>query len=903
VTSNADPSAETTGDSTAQAGATARYGNGPGAVAERLRAKLTEKDEALADRYWARHNIDDLIEERTAFFDDLIREAWNACIPEKASGDLTLFAVGGYGRGEQFPQSDVDLLIVAKRPTAWRDEVRAFLHLLYDLNLDVGHSVRRLADCKSEAHKDITVATAMYERRFLTGSEKLSAKLDRIMASKRLWPSDRFFKAKRDEQESRHAQYDNVEYGLEPNLKSSPGGLRDLQTAMWIFQRHFGTDDPKDLERMGALTTQERVWLEDGRRFLWWVRYGLHLLAGRKEDRLQFEFQRGLAERLGFADTDARLGVERFMSLYYEHVLALREVNDIVLQYFDESILREREKPVIEPINERFQIRNHYIEIASESVLAENPSALLEIFVIMANRRDVSGVRADTIRAIRDHLHLIDDAFRQNPENSRLFMDLLKAPYTLVSQLTRMRRYGVLGRYLPEFGQIIGQMQHDLFHIYTVDAHTMMVIRNMRRFHYRSSEEHYPVAYHCVRNLPKVELLYIAGLYHDMGKGRGGDHSELGAVDAVAFCRRHGLTDDDTQLVEWLVKQHLLMSSVAQRKDIYDPDVILEFATEVKSERRLDYLYALTVADINATNPTLWNNWRATLLRQLYGETRKALRRGLESPVDKQATIQACRESALEKLTKRGMSETDVLNIWASGSDDFFLRHTPRQVADVTAAVAEHQGQDGPLVLILERRGQVSEEGATEICIITRDRERLFATTVSALSQLGLSVHDASIHTADNGWCMNSFIVLDASGRPPGRSAAERERLIGSLTKTLSDPEVMLALPKRRLSRQLKQLPTTTEVTLTPRGGDRRYELTLIAADRPGLLAGVGLLFADLGLDLIAARIATLGERVEDVFTIRDAAAPEGASVEERAYLLTNAIRQGMDAQIAQELG
>ena len=327
-----------------------------------------------------------------------------------------------------------------------------------------------------------------------------------------------------------------MEYGLEPNLKSSPGGLRDLQTAMWVFQRHFGTDDPKDLERMGALSAQERVWLEDGRRFLWWVRYGLHLLAGRKEDRLQFEYQRGLAERLGFADTDARLGVERFMSLYYEHVLALREVNDIVLQYFDESILRQREKPVIEPINERFQIRNNYIEmVTDDQVLTRTPSALLEIFVIMANRRDISGVRADTIRAIREHLHLIDEAFRTGPGKHRLFMDLLKAPYTLVSQLTRMRRYGILGRYLPEFGQIIGQMQHDLFHIYTVDAHTMMVIRNMRRFHYRSSEEHFPVAYHCVRNLPKVELLYIAGLYHDMGKGRGGDHSELGAVDAVAF--------------------------------------------------------------------------------------------------------------------------------------------------------------------------------------------------------------------------------------------------------------------------------------------------------------------------------------------------------------------------------
>ncbi len=882
----------------ADAPGAARYGDGPGALVTALRDRLARHDEALADRYWARHNVEDLLAARTAFFDDLLREVWAQCIPGTARNDLALFAVGGYGRGEQFPHSDVDLLIVTRKASAWRREIRGFLHLLYDLNLDVGHAVRRLADCKAEAARDITVATATYERRLLTGSEKLAGKLDRIMASNRLWPSDRFFRAKRDEQAARHARYDNVEYGLEPNLKASPGGLRDLQTAMWVFKRHFGTDNLKDLERLGALTSQERIWLEDGRRFLWWVRFGLHLLAGRKEDRLQFEYQRALAERLGFADTDARRGVERFMSLYYQHVLALREVNDIVLQYFDESILRGRERPLIEPINPRFQIRNHYIEIRHPDVLRENPSALLEIFVIMANRRDISGVRAGTIRAIREHLHLIDDAFRENPENTRLFMDLLKAPYTLVSQLTRMRRYGVLGRYLPEFGRVIGQMQHDLFHIYTVDAHTMMVIRNMRRFHYRSSEADYPVACHSVRNLPKVELLYIAGLYHDIGKGRGGDHSELGALDAEAFCRRHGLTDDDTELVAWLVRQHLLMSSVAQRKDIYDPDVILAFATEVKSERRLDYLYALTVADITATNPTLWNNWRATLLRQLYGETRKALRRGLESPLDKQATIRACQESALEKLAARGYDEAAVRQVWQVPADDFFLRHTPRQIAEVTAQIARHRG-DAPLVLLLERKGQVSAEGATEICIYTRNRERLFATTVSALNQLGLSVHDANIHTADNGWCLNSFIVLDEDGKPPGRGKSRREALTRKLTDILADSRLELSPTRRRLSRQLKQLPTATEVTLTPRGGQGIYELTLIAADRPGLLAGIGGLFAELGIDLIDARIATLGERVEDVFTIRDAAAPEDASPEERAYLLAAAIRQALDDRIA----
>jgi [protein-PII] uridylyltransferase len=875
----------------------------PDPAPKNLRARLQAHDDALAERYWNREDVQTLIESRTRFLDGLILTIWDDCIPGRANDELTLFAVGGYGRGEQFPHSDIDLLIVAKKPTTWQKEVRLFLQSLYDLNQEVGHSVRRLADCKTEANKDITVATAMYERRYLTGSRKLAERLDRIMRSNRLWPSDKFFRAKRDEQAERHAQYDNVEYGLEPNIKTSPGGLRDLQTAMWIFQRHFGTDDPNDLERLGALTAHEREWLVEGRRFLWWVRFGLHLLAGRHTDHLQFEYQRGLAERLGFADTDARLGVERFMSLYYRHVLELREVNDIVFQYFDESILREREKPVIEPINERFQLRNHYVETTGADVFRQTPSAILEIFVIMANRRDISGVRAGTIRAIREHLDLIDDDFRRDPENTRLFMELLKAPYTLVSQLTRMRRYGVLGRYLPEFGRVIGQMQHDLFHIYTVDAHTMMVIRNMRRFHFRASEEHFPVACHCARNLPKVELLYIAGLYHDIGKGRGGDHSDLGAMDAVDFCERHGLSEDDTRLVEWLVRQHLLMSSVAQRKDIYDPDVIMEFATEVASERRLDYLYALTVADITATNPTLWNSWRATLLRQLYSETRKALRRGLESPVAKEETLRACQESAMEKLLARGLKPDRVREVWREAGEDFFLRHTPRQIATVTAAIAEHD-DDGPLVLLLQRKGQVSEEGATEICIYTRDRPKLFAATVSALSHMDLSVHDASIHTSESGRCLNSFIVLDAEGHPPGRSKAQRQELAEHLCAELGDPSREPQPARRRLSRQLKQLPTSTEVSIRRVGDEDVFELTLIAADRPGLLASVGLVFAELGINLIDARIATLGERVEDVFTISDnGAAPGDRGSQERIYLLENTVRQRLDNEIATVLG
>jgi len=877
-------------------GAEKTYGGGISDEVVALRDHLARHNTEQADRYWSRHNIDDLLSDRCAFFDSLITDVWRQHLPEKAAGELCLLAVGGYGRGELFPQSDIDLLIIGKCPHRYAAEIAAFLHVLYDLNLEVGHSVRRLAECRQLARDDITIATAMFERRVLAGSEKLAAKLTRILQSARFWPAERFFRAKRDEQLDRHRQFDNVDYGLEPNIKSSPGGLRDLQTVLWVCLRQFETAEPKALEQFGTLSQQERVWLEDGRRFLWWVRFGLHLVAERKEDRLQFEYQRALAERLGFADTDAKRGVERFMNHYYRHVLALREVNDIVLQYFDESILRSRERTRLETINPRFQIRNDYLETTHPEVFHETPSALLEMFVIMANRRDISGVRAATIRSIRDHLHLIDEQFRANPANAKLFIDLLKAPYTLVTQLTRMRRYGVLGRYLPEYGQIVGQMQHDLFHIYTVDAHTMMVIRNMRRFHYRSSEEKYPVACHCVRNLPKIELLYIAGLYHDIGKGRGGDHSTLGAADVRSFCVRHQLDDDDTDLVAWLVEQHLLMSSIAQRQDIYDPDVILSFAAEVKSERRLHYLYALTVADINATNPTLWNDWRASLLRTLFNETRKALRRGLESPLDRQASIRACQSAAREKLLESGITEADIDRIWQVPGDAFFLHHTPRQVAMVSRKMLEHDDPDEPLVLVLDRRGQIRKESAAEILIVTADRPHLFVGCVTALNRLGLSVVDANVHTAENRQCLNSFMVLEQSGKTP--SARRRGELAEKFIRELADVGTNPEAVTRHVPRQLKQLPTITEVTLENREDEDFSRLTVIAADRPGLLAAIGTIFADLNVGVRLARIATLGERVEDVFAIVDDAG-QAIVDEERIYLLENAIRQRLDSELA----
>ena len=858
-----------------------------------LRQRIRAQDAKLAARYWSRAPIEGIVADRVAFFDRLLRELWQSHFSDEARNGLVLYAVGGYGRGELHPGSDIDLFILADRPQRHRAEIEPFVRLLFDLGLDIGHSVRSLRDCREAVKADITVATAMLDRRLLatpvsSKAQRLASKLEDLMAHPRIWPPARFLRAKRTEQERRHKRFEDVEYGLEPNLKESPGGLRDLQTALWVCKRNYGSADPAELERRGLVTALEREWLSGGKRYLWWVRYGLHLVAGRKEDRLQFEHQQALAQRLGYADTTARPGVERFMQEYYRWVLALREVNDILLQSLDESFASA--KPALERINERFQINGQSIEAAHERVFAETPSALLEMFVILANRRDISGVRAGTIRLIRRHLHLIDDQFRQDPGNNRCFLELLKAPYTLVTQLTRMRRYGILGSYLPEFGQVIGRMQHDLFHIYTVDAHTMMVLRNLRMFRYRAQAEQFPVAHHCVKSVPKVELLYIAGLYHDIGKGRGGDHSELGAGFAAEFCRRLGLGDDDIELVKWLVADHLVMSSTAQRQDIHDPEVVLNFAKRVKSERRLDYLYALTVADIRATNPTLWNSWRAALLRQLYFDARKLLRQGLESPLDRQATVSARRERATEDAAALGLSAAAADAVWRQLGDDFLLSHRPGHAAEIAVAVANHDSADGPLVLLKNLANEGAADGATEIFVHTQDKPNLFAASVVALNQLNLSIYDARIHTAADGQCYNTFVVLDLDRQP---LRGNRQEVVRRLTRAVRDARVEPP-SQQRWPRRHKQLHRPSKVRLSHNPPEPYSKLQVYATDRPGLLARIGVLFFELDMAVLEARIATLGERVEDLFYVQTKAG-DPITDPEAIYQLENTLRQALD--------
>ncbi len=862
------------------------------------RQRLAEVTTALAESYWQNHPVEELMDDLTSLVDELVLDAWQQHLGEQ--NDVALFAVGGYGRRELHPGSDIDLLVLAKRPEKLRTPIENFLRDVFDLNLEVGHSVRDTKGCLQQARADITVATALLERRVMAGDMALVGKLNEKLKPDRVGSADEFFRAKYEEQIQRHDNYLDTDYNLEPNIKTSPGGLRDIHTARWICLRQFAITDTEELVTLGVLSDLERRWLEDGRRFLCWVRYGLHLLAGRKEDHLRFVHQRELAQRLGFVDTDAKSGVERFMHHYYRHVLALTEVNDIIIQFFRERSDKPR-RDKLETINNDFVLRNKHIETQGDDVFRNNPAALLEMFVIIANREDVEGVSAATIRLIRESLHLIDDSFRDNPRHTQLFMRLLKAPFNIVTQLTRMRRYGVLARYIPEFGQIVGQMQHDLFHIYTVDAHTMMVIGNMRRFRYPEAMLHTPVAHQCVQAIPKPELLYIAGLYHDIGKGRGGDHSELGAIDARLFCQRHQLNSADTDTVCWLVERHLFMSSVSQHQDIYDPEVVQDFAREVRSEMRLNYLYALTVADINATNPTLWNNWRASLLRHLFNETRKALKNGLASLPDRAAAIKACQESALERLQEDTDTPPQKINaLWQDLGEDLFLRHPPAQIAQLTTQLLNHNRADEVFVHLEDTPTQSASEGATLIYLMLADRPGVFAAIVTSLSKLNLSIVDASIHTSASGQCFNTLTVLNHAGEAIAEHDSLRQRIRGSLRKSLSDETLDTAGEERRVSRQLRELPWPTEVEVTTE--DNLTTISILAADRPGLLAHLGVLFVEMKLTLRSARITTLGERVEDIFIVQNEHG-EGLYDTEEIYTLQHTLRQRLDSELGKTIG
>ena len=585
-----------------------------------FRNALNAAQNHFSNRFYEGEEVHTLVNESARFADLMLSYAWDRFPWDK---DISLIAVGGYGRGELHPHSDIDLLILMRRnqPQKYRASIEQFLAFLWDIKLTIGHSVRSLSQCVDEAKRDITIATNIMETRLICGNHELRDAMLKKTGPAKIWASANFYRAKIDEQTARHRKHDDTEYNLEPNVKDAPGGLRDIQLINWTAKRHFNLYRRSQLVHAGFLSDEEYLTLRRDEEFLWKVRYGLHLLADRSEERLLFDYQRKLAVMFGYSDSNGKLGVEKFMQRYYQTVLSIRELTDVLLQYLDEAIYRQNKTKKTVLINDRFIIRDNYLDTSHESVLADSPSALLELFAILGENDHIEGIRASAIRQIRLYRNLINDDFRADPNNQELFMRILRSPHNLSMQLARMNRYGILGSYLPEFGKIVGQTQHDLFHIYPVDVHTLQVIRNIRRFARPDQASAFPIASHIFKNLPKPELSIIAALYHDIAKGRGGDHSLLGSADIASFGQRHGLQPQEIELLKWLVENHLLMSKVSQREDTSDPDVIYKFATHVGDQMHLEHLYLLTVADINATNPRLWTDWKGSLMHNLYFET------------------------------------------------------------------------------------------------------------------------------------------------------------------------------------------------------------------------------------------------------------------------------------------
>lgn len=810
----------------------------------------------------------ELIRLRAAFMDALLRALWDR--QDWDGAEIALVAVGGYGRGELHPHSDIDILLLLGDNDHGREQtLESFLTLLWDIGLVIGHSVRTVDECARKARADVTILTNLMEARTIRGPTDLMQRVRAATGPDRMWPSADFLRAKLEEQRARHTKFADTEYNLEPNVKSCPGGLRDLQIIGWLAERHFGVESLEQIDSSDFLDPDEMEILYRGREFMWRVRYALHMITDREEDRLLFDHQRTLAELWGFED-GKRLAVEQFMQTYYRWALALGQLNEVLIQNFDQAILHSDTVDEIRIINERFQLRGGYVEARDDDVFTATPSALLEVFLLCANMEESEGIAAPTIRLIRNHRHLVDDAFRADPRNRGLFLDILRSPNKMARQLRRMARYGILGEYLPEFGRIVGQMQHDLFHTYTVDAHTLEVIKNSRRFLYPDFEQRFPVSSRVARRLRKPELLYIAALYHDIGKGRGGDHSELGAVDAERFCRDHGLDERDTELVAWLVRNHLVMSAVSQRKDISDPEVIQQFAEHVRDQDHLDYLFTLTVADINGTNPTLWNAWRGSLLRQLYTETRRALQRGLDNPVDKAAWIGRARQAACQILEDRGFTVDELDELWQHRGEDYFLRERAEDIAWHTEAIAGHHKRDKPLVLI-RNNAESTVANTTQIFIHARSNVQIFSNICAALEQLDLSVHDARIYNANDGMSLDTFFVLDSNGQPIAEDINRQRNIKEQLTECLSGDPGAPQIMQRRTPRRVKSFSVPTETNMSVDKIKNVSVLEVSSPDRPGLLARVGKVFVEFGIELQAAKIQTLGERVEDVFFVTDA--------------------------------
>ncbi|MBI5269871.1 MAG: [protein-PII] uridylyltransferase [Burkholderiales bacterium] len=778
-----------------------------------------------------------------------------------------LLAVGGYGRGELFPHSDVDVLLLlpptlsqAADDPATRATLSAFITACWDVGLEIGSSVRTVDECIAEAQKDVTVQTALLESRFLCGSRRLFNTFRH--ANTAAMDARAFLRAKTLEMRQRHVKYEDTPYALEPNCKESPGGLRDLQVVVWVARAAGLGRTWTELAARGLITPFEVKQLQRQEGTLKLIRARLHLVAGRREDRLVFDLQTAVAQSFGYTGDGGTRASEVLMHRYYWAAKAVAQLNQILMLNIEERVNGTEDVPM-RPINARFLDRAGMLEVARDDLYTDNPHAILETFLVFQQTPGIKGLSARTLRALYNARNLMDAGFRRDPVNRELFMDILRQPSGQTHAFRLMNQTSVLGRYLWVFRRIVGRMQHDLFHVYTVDQHILMVLRNVRRFFVPEHAHEYPFCSQLAAGWDKPWILYIAALFHDVAKGRGGDHSDLGAVEVRRFCREHGVEPADASLAEFLVRHHLTMSRVAQKEDLSDPEVIGHFARLMGDARHLTALYLLTVADIRGTGPKVWNAWKGKLLEDLYRLTLRVL--GGASP-SADAEVEARKQEAQHILALHSALPGTEQPLWKTLDVSYFARHDAAEIAWHARSLWRHLDTRQPIV-----RARPSPIGeGLQVLVFAPDRPDLFARICGYFDSAGFSIQDAKIHTTRAGYALDTFQVV-SPGVDPHAGSAYRDMI--SLVETqaalaLASDGPLPAPSRGRVSRRVKSFPIQPRVSLRPDEKAQRWVVTVSASDRSGLLYAIARVLGKHQVNLQLAKVSTLGERVEDTFLV-----------------------------------
>ncbi len=828
-----------------------------------LRQVLGDNERRLADAFRFGADAHALTRVRAQSVEHVVVHVFRACVGDPP--DAALFAVGGFGRGALFPHSDVDLLVLVEAGALRRHAhmFEAFFACLWDIGLKPGHAVRELGDCRELAGADVAVFTNLLDTRRLAGAIALADALAKLVDDPALWPPAQYLAAKRAEQAERFARFNDTTYNLEPNLKDGPGGLRTLDLLRWLGRRVTRAADFDAMVTQGVLDPTERAALDRSESLLRRYRYALHLTAGRAEERLLFDYQRTLAAELGFEDEhEKNLAVEQFMQGYYRAATVVERLGTQVIERFMELL----DPPAGEPhvLDRDFVALGTRLEPRAATLFERRPRAIIDAFALLLDHPELRGLSADAMRRLQRALARHRGEFADDKYVLASFLALLRRGAPSVHSLAAMNRHGVLAALLPTFRRVVGRMQYDLFHVYTVDEHTLRVLRNVARYADPGARDELALAYNAFAALEKPELLLLAALFHDIAKGRGGDHSVLGEADARAFARKLGLVEADADLVAWLVRWHLLMSVTAQRQDVTDPEVVHRFAVQVGDLERLDHLYLLTIADIAGTNPKLWNEWKARLLADLYVAARYALRAGLDRPPHAEARAAECRARALDLLADAGLDRAAATALLDAFPPASFLRHRPEQIAWQARAIRARGAAPGATVVAVRARS--ARGGSSELFVHALDRDGLFAAIAATLDRLGLDVVDARLLSA-RGLVFDTFELLDADTL----AALDVERahaLEAELAQGLGARELDPRIARRGLPRRLRHFRRAPSIEYGAAGA--ATQLALVASDQPGLLAQVAQAFREAGVRVHDARIATFGERAEDFFVLSD---------------------------------